>query len=160
MKKYIKIYVIFFKYWKLLFKMNHQTKCRLVTINSIIRPKSLKKILSFILISPPTPKSYLQPLQFKRMEWVIQNDPTILWIWRQELYIMVQVKIMLLGKNNLAFFFFFFNFLSTHIKLIKTFIGSYLSYHRYHFFFFSFLTINNLLFLISKLLSAFIWTRY
>ena len=118
MKKYIKIYVIFFKYWKLLFKMNHQTKCRLVTINSIIRPKSLKKILSFILISPPTPKSYLQPLQFKRMEWVIQNDPTILWIWRQELYIMVQVKIMLLGKNNLAFFF-FFNFLSTHIKLIK-----------------------------------------
>ena len=118
MKKYIKIYVIFFKYWKLLFKMNHQTKCRLVTINSIIRPKSLKKIHSFILISPPTPKSYLQPLQFKRMEWVIQNDPTILWIWRQELYIMVQVKIMLLGKNNLVFFF-FFNFLSTHIKLIK-----------------------------------------
>ena len=129
MKKYIKIYKIFFKYWKLLLKMNYQTVCRLLTINSYYSSKKFEKDPLIYINFPPTPKSCLQPLQFKRMEWVIQNDPTILWIWRQELYIMVQVKIMLLGKkfgffffnpHILSFFFFFCFFLrSEYINLIK-----------------------------------------
>ena len=83
---------------------------RLLTFNSYYSFKSLKKILLFPHQHPKV--IYRQPhlifliyLQFQRIEWVLQNDPTILWIWRQELYIMVQVKVI--------------KFYIIHFKLVK-----------------------------------------